>query len=50
MCSWFLVVQGDPWLDAQDTAVTVYRKLISMDVLEEKKKQPEITHMEIGLP
>lgn len=39
MCSWFLVVQGDPWFDAQDTTVTVYGELISMDVLEEKKRK-----------
>lgn len=50
MCSWFLIVQGDPCFDAQDTTVPVYCKLISMDVLEEKKKQWEITGMEIKLP
>lgn len=39
MRSWLLVVQGDPRFDAQDTAVTVYCKLISMDVLEEKGRR-----------
>lgn len=48
MCSWFLIIQGDPCFDAQDTTVAVYCELISMDVLEEKNQQ-EITGMEIRL-